>query len=125
MAIGIRVFPTNGAESLLAARGVQLAVDTPEQSLARVRNYYLKTIGSEDLERVGKVAQEQGPVILGSNSCGNCSFVAGHPEEVLVSIKIDDGLLHIAGRFRDEDGQLLIELSPGKRPTFSRPGARL
>jgi len=124
------IFVTNdkrlhAAEALLAARGVHLVIGTPEQALDRVRAYYLRTIGSDDLERARKAAHDQGPVILGSNSCGNCSFMTGQPEETLVSIKIDGGLLRIGGHFRDEHGQLLIELNPGERPTFPRPGASL
>ena len=125
------IFVTNdrqlhAAEALLAARGVDLAICTPEEALDRVRAYYSKTIGNDDLERARKAAQDQGPVILGSNSCGNCSFFVGQPdEETLISIRIDGGLLRLGGRFRDEHGRLLIELNPGERPTFPCPGASL
>jgi hypothetical protein len=125
------IFVTNdrqlhAAEAVLAARGVALAICTPEEALNRVRDYYLKAIGSHDLDRARKAAQEQGPVILGSNSCGNCSFFVGQPaEETLLSINIDGGLLRLGGRFRDEHGRLLIELNPGERPTFPGPDASL
>jgi len=124
------IFVTNdkrlhAAEALLGRHGVHLSIGTPEEALDRVRNYYRQTIGNDDLEKVKQAARDQGPVVLGSNSCGGCSFIAGRAEETLATIRIEGGLLHIGGRFRDERGQLLVELKPGERPVFPSPGARL
>ncbi len=127
---GADIFVTNdrrlhAAESFLARHGVHLSIGTPEEALERVRNYYRHAIGGDDLEKVKEASRDQGPVILGSNSCGGCSFIAGRNEETLATIKIEAGLLRIGGRFRDEHGQLLVELKPGERPVFPGPGARV
>jgi hypothetical protein len=124
------IFVTNdrrlhAAESLLERHGAHLSIGTPDEALDRVRNYYRQAIGDDDLEKVKEAARDQGPIILGSNSCGGCSFIAGRAEETLATIKIEDGLLRIGGRFRDEHGQLLVELKPGERPVFPGPDASL
>jgi hypothetical protein len=111
------IFITNdkrlhGAKSLLAKHGVYLSVCAPEQALERLRRYYVRTVGTAALKEVREVADRLGPVILGSNSGERCSFVAQYGAETLASLKIEAGLLHISGRFRDEQGQLLVELKP-------------
>jgi len=73
------IFVTNdrrlhAAEAFLTARGVALAICTPEEALDFVRDYYSRNIGSHDLASARKAAQGQGPLILGSNSCGSCSI---------------------------------------------------
>jgi hypothetical protein len=127
---GADIFVTNdrrlhAAEPLLARHGVHLSICTPEQALNHVRSYYLRSVGGDDLRRVKEAAQDQGPIILGSNSCGGCSFIAARADETLATITIEGGLLRIGGRFRDEHGQLLVELKPGERPEFPFPGVSL
>jgi hypothetical protein len=104
---GADIFVTNdkrlrAAEALLEKHGVHLAVYKPEEALEYVWSYYLRTIGGANVEDVKARAEDQGPVILGSNSCAGCSFIAAHAEETLASIKLQDGLLHISARLRDE-----------------------
>lgn len=70
----------HAAELLLEKHGVRLAIYTPEEAFEYVRSYYLRTIGEDNLERIKARANDQGPVILGSNSCAGCSFIAARAE---------------------------------------------
>ena len=125
---GADIFVTNdkrlhAAPPLLERHGVHLAIYTPDQALECVRSHYMRTIGKDNLEHVKARAEDQGPVILGSNSCAGCSFIAARTEETVARIQLQDGLLRISARFREENGGLLVELKPGERPVIPAPGA--
>lgn len=113
------------AEEILAERGISLSICTPDGALQRIRHYYLRTIGKDDPSSVRSVAANQGPVIMGSNSCHGCAFMAGPDSEPLVTIDIRDGRLRICGLFRGEHGQPLLELKAGERPSILAPKVTL
>jgi hypothetical protein len=125
---GADIFVTNdkrlhSGTSLLATRGIQLMICAPEEALDYVSCYFARTVGAETLERVKAAAEDEGPVILGSNSCSGCSFIAVRGEENLATIEIRDDRLCIEARFRDENGQAIVELKHGQKPHFPVPGA--
>jgi len=111
------------AEPFLAAKQVDLIVCSPEDALDHVMGYFRRTIGSSELEHTRIASAKQLPVIIGSNSFGSCSFAVGQSnQERLLAITLTDGLLHLDGRFRDRDGQLLVELTSGKPPEIHGSG---
>jgi hypothetical protein len=104
----------HGAQPILEKHGVHLLVYTPERALEHILSYF----GGDNLELIKAQARDQGPVILGSNTCADCSFIAARAEETLARIQLKDGLVHFSARFRDENGRLLVELKPGEPPDF-------
>jgi hypothetical protein len=109
------------AEPLLAREGINLTILSPDEALEYLRKYYLEELGGDSVEYVEAKANSQGPVILGSNSCNGCTFIAEYAEEVLASFRVADGHLQIRASFRDETGQLVVGIEAGKRPEFTVP----
>lgn len=113
------------AHEILKSVSVPLLVASPEQALIHVKTHLRANIGSDQLLRTKSHVESLGPVILGSNSAGNCSFSGGVPAQTLLTFRIKDGLLHVSGTLRDEVGQVCIELSAGQPPKFPTRGASL
>lgn len=107
-----------GAQEILKTVSVPLAVASPEQALILVKNHVRATIGTDELQRTKSHVDGLGPVILGSNSAGNCSFTAGQDADTLLAFRVESGLLHVSGALRDETGQVAIVLRPGSSPEF-------
>lgn len=106
------------AHEILRSVAVPLAVESPERALELVKNHIRATIGTDDLQRTKAHVEGLGPVILGSNSVGNCSFRTGPDGGTLLAFRVENGLLHVSGTLRDETGQIVIVLEPGSSPQF-------
>lgn len=106
------------AQDILKAEGITLSVTSPEQALVIVKEHLTASVGTDDLQKIREHIQSLGPIVLGSNSVGNCSFTAGLSQQTLLSFRIDNGLLQIAGALRDENGEVAIILRPGASPEF-------
>lgn len=83
-----------------------------------MKNHVRASIGTDDLQQTKSHVEGLGPVILGSNSVGNCSFTFGQDSDTLLAFLVEGGLLHISGALRDETGQIAIVLRPGSSPEF-------
>jgi hypothetical protein len=106
------------AQEVLQSVSVPLAVESPERALVLVKNHVRARIGTDDLQRTKAHVDGLGPVILGSNSVGNCSFRTDQDAESLLAFRVENGLLHVSGTLRDETGQIVIVLRPGSSPEF-------
>lgn len=113
------------AQDILKSEGVPLSVTSPERALVMVKEHLSASIGTDDLQKTKRHVENLGPIVLGSSSVGNCSFTAGPSQETLLSLRIDKGLLQIAGTLRDENGEVAIVLRPGTSPEFPIPKASL
>lgn len=124
------IFVTNDkrlylAQEVLRSVSVQLAVESPERALMRVKDHVRARIGTDDPKRAKAHVDGLGPIILGSNSVGSCSFTAGQHADTLLAFHVENGLLHVSGTLRDEFGQIAIVLRPGSSPEFRVPNASL
>jgi hypothetical protein len=106
------------AQEILRSEDVLLFVTSPERALVMVKEHFRDSIGTDDLQSTKMHVESLGPIILGSNSVGNCSLTTGASEQTLLSFRIDNGLLQIAGNLRDENGEVAIVLRPGTSPEF-------
>lgn len=106
------------AQEILRSVSVPLAVESPERALVLVKDHVRARIGTNDLQRVKAHVDDLGPVILGSNSVGDCSFTTGQHADTLLAFRVQNGLLHVSGALRDETGQIAIVLRPGSSPEF-------
>jgi hypothetical protein len=106
------------AQEILQSISVPLVVASPEQALILVKEHVRASTGTDDLERTKAYIDGLGPIILGSNSVGNCSFRARRHEDILLALRVDNGLLQISGTVRDHTGQVAIVLRPGTSPEF-------
>lgn len=106
------------AHEILQSVSVPLAVESPERALALVKDHLRASIGTDDLQRTKAHVDSLGPIILGSNSIGDCSFRTGQHAETLLAFRVDYGLLHVSGALRDVTGQIAIVLRPGSAPEF-------
>ena len=113
------------AQDILESVGVSLSVTSPENALVMIKEHLRASIGTNDLQRTKEHVDSLGPIVLGSNSVCNCSFTAGSSQETLLSLRIENGLLHIAGSLRDENGEVVIVFRPGISPEFPFPKASL
>lgn len=113
------------AQDILKSEGASLSVTSPERALVMVKNHLNASIGTDDLQKTKGHLESLGPIVLGSNSTGNCSFTAGLSQQTLLSLRIDNGLIQIAGTLRDENGEVVIVLRPGTSPEFPIPNASL
>lgn len=107
-----------GAQEILKTVAVPLRVATPEQALILVKNHVRSVVGTDELQQTKSHVDGLGPVILGSNSTGNCSFTVGKDTDTLLALRVESGLLHVSGALRDETGQVVIILRPGSSPEF-------
>lgn len=117
------IFVTNdkhlhGAQDILQSVSVPLTVASPERALIIVKDHVRASIGTDELQRTKAHVDGLGPVILGSNSVGNCSFTAGQHADTLLAFRLENGLLHVSATLRDENGQIAIVLRPGSSPEF-------
>ena len=117
------VFVTNdkrlhAAQEVLRSISVPLSVESPEQALALVKDHLRARLGTAELQHTKDHVARLGPVILGSNSVGNCSFRTGEHADTLLAFRVENGLLHVSGALRDEAGQVVIVLRPGTSPEF-------
>lgn len=124
------IFVTNDkhlyrAQDILKAEGVSLSVTSPERALVMVKEHLRASIGTDDLQRTKGHVERLGPIVLGSNSVGSCSFTAGSNQQTLLSLSIDKGLLQIAGTLRDDNGEVAIILRPGTSPEVRVPKASI
>jgi hypothetical protein len=124
------IFVTNDkrlyfAQEILETVSVPLTVASPEQALILVKNHVRALIGTDELQQTKSHIEVLGPVILGSNSVGNCSFTIGQHSDPLLAFRVESGLLHVSGVLRDETGQIAIVLRPGASPEFVIPKASL
>lgn len=106
------------AQEILQSVSVPLAVDSPERALVRVKDHVRANVGTDDLQSTKAYVDGLGPVILGSNSVGNCSFRIGQHADILIAFRVENGLLHVSGTLRDKTGQIAIVLRPGSSPEF-------
>lgn len=113
------------AQEVLRSEGVSLTVTSPEQAVQMVKEHLRTSIGTDDLQGTKMHIESLGPIVLGSNSVGNCSLTTGSSQQPLLSLRIDGGVLEIAGALRDENGQVAIVLRPGAPPEFPFPKASL
>lgn len=117
------IFVTNdkllhGAQEILQSVSVPLTVASPERALILVKDHVRASIGTDELQRTKAHVDGLGPVILGSNSVGNCSFTAGQDADTLLAFRLENGLLHVSATLRDENGQIAIVLRPRSSPEF-------
>jgi hypothetical protein len=124
------IFVTNDkrlhhAQEILRSVAVPLTVTSPEQALILVKDHVRDRIGTDELERTKVHIDGLGPIILGSNSIGNCSFRTGQNTDPLLAFRLENGLLQVSGALRDETGQVAIVLRPGESPEFSSHKATL
>jgi len=113
------------AQELLISEGVTLIVTSPERALVMVKEHLRASVGTNDLQTTKSHIEGLGPIVLGSNSVGSCSFTAETSEQPLLSLRIDNGMLKISGALRDENGEVAIVLRPGQAPEFPVPKASL
>ena len=106
------------AQEILQSVSVPLAVASPERALILVKDHVRARVGTDEFQRTKAYVDGLGPVILGSNSVGNCSFKAGQNADTLLAFRLENGLLHVSGTLRDETGQVAIVLRPGSSPEF-------
>lgn len=106
----------HGAQDILKTVSVPLAVTSPEQALTLVKDHVRARIGTDELQRITSHIDSLGPVILGSNSVGNCSLTTGQNENTLLTFRIENGILQVSGAIRDRTGQVALILRPGSPP---------
>lgn len=113
------------AEGVLASQGVRLAVLSPERALAYVQGYLRSTIGTDQITHTKAHMEELGPLVIGSSWLSACDLVNEKTLERLAAFKIQDGLLHVQAKIRDDSGNVQVRLSPGEQPEVFSRGTRV
>lgn len=102
----------------------KLDVITPEDCLSRLRTYFDANYGTSNLDRLAELLNSGGPIILGSNRCGDLTIKDPSSTDVLLSFWIRDSKLIIECQIRDCQGNLILVINEGKIQ-FHSNGARI
>ncbi len=113
------------ASSELSAAGVGTQVCTAEFCEAKVREYFESHYGTSQATALSARLQNAGPVLLGSNSCGETKFVDNEAgEKLLAFVRTPDGIA-IEAMVRAADGHELLTIAPNQPFLFHGPGAEV
>ncbi len=122
----VDMFVTNdnallAAEPLLRTHGIELAIMKPGQCLERIKQHCRESFGTAEPTKVQEKIKTKGPLILGSNSCNGCAFIALPSKEQLLRLQITDSHFFVSGTLRDENGNDVVRMAAGQRPEFLGP----
>jgi len=122
-------FVTNEKILIQAGQNIQtirdaIEISTPENCLEKIQGYFYSNYRTSNVSDLIKIGENNGPVILGSNT--SVGFNINNPVsgEVYLSSYIDNRNLVIEGSLRNKCGDLVLEISNGKS-TFHGNDAKI
>jgi hypothetical protein len=77
------------------------------------------------LSELAQRLDQEGPILLGSNSCGGTAFVDAESGESLLAFERTETGVGIRSIVRGEDGSVLLIIVPGHPLSFPNPGAEV
>jgi hypothetical protein len=104
---------------------IDFTVCDAENCLERLREHFQKTEGTAQIGDLSRKLAESGPVILGSNSSGAFECCLGGDEDPLLRVEIGSGELSVYCTIRNDLGNTLIKILPGKEFEFSEGNANV
>jgi hypothetical protein len=104
---------------------IDFTVCDAEPCLERLREHFQKTEGTTQIGDLSRKLAELGPVILGSNSAGAFECRLGGDEDPLLKVEIESGKLSVYCTIRNDLGNTLVKILPGKEFEFSEGNAKV
>jgi hypothetical protein len=111
------------AKTSLKAAGIQPQICTAEDCLSQVEEYFLRVYGTVETAQLSERMAQDHPILMGSNSFGQASFVDVSSGEAILGFKLDGGHIAPEANIRDQTGTLLITISSGQPFRFHASGA--
>lgn len=109
----------------LAAIGIGVRVCSAEDCAREVSKYFSQAYGTSDSSALTKRLNQEGPILLGSNSCGGTAFADAESGETLLAFERTEAGVGIRSIVRADDGSLLLTILPGQPLSFAQPGAEV
>lgn len=103
---------------------IDFTVCDAEICLERLREHFQKTEGTAQIGDLSRKLAELGPVILGSKSSGAFECRLGGDEDPLLKVEIGSGELSVYCTIRNDLGNTLVKILPGKEFEFSEGNAK-
>jgi hypothetical protein len=113
------------ASPKLAAQGFTTRVCKAQNCLDEIIAYFERHYGTADPTALGRLLDQDGPVLLGSNSCGGTILTDVEHNEELLAFEMTDSGVAIRATLRGSNGAKLLTIQPGQRPTFEAPDAEI
>lgn len=109
----------------LAAIGIGTRVCSAEDCVREVTDYFSQAYGTTDWSELAQRLNEEGPILLGSNSCGGTAFFDAESGECLLAFERTETGIGIRSVVRGEDGSILLTITPDQPLSFTQPGAEV
>lgn len=110
------------AAEALSAMGIRSCVCTADDCLAAVTNYFSTHYGTGDVGTLSELLSGVGPVVLGSNSCGDITCVDVETGEPLLGFRYENSTVEVRASIRGADGERVATIAPGRPVVFEKPG---
>jgi hypothetical protein len=92
--------------------------DAPE-CVERLRTYFRKTLGTDDIVQLSKMLAEHGPIILGSNCTGAFECRVPNDDDPLLRVEISPAEISVSCTIRDDQGRTLLRVLPAQEYEFA------
>jgi hypothetical protein len=106
----------------LVAIGIGTRVCTAENCVAEIAAYFIRHYGTSEPSALAQRLSQEGPIFLGSNSCGGIAITDVESGEELLALWLSDSGVAIRTIIRGQDGGRLLTVIPGKPFVFEGPG---
>lgn len=113
------------AAPALAAIGIGPRVCSAEDCVREVTEYFSQAYGTTELAGLAQRLKQEGPILLGSNSCDGTAFVDAESGESLLAFERTEAGVGVRSVVRGEDGSILLTIVPGQPLSFPHPGAEV
>jgi hypothetical protein len=113
------------AAPALAAIGISTRVCSAEDCVRDVSRYFSQAYGTSDPSTLTQRLNQEGPILLGANSCGATAFADAESGENLLAFERTETGVGIRCIVRADDGSLLLTIVPGQPLSFAQPGAEV
>lgn len=110
------------AGQALTALGIKPIVCSDDECLALVQKHFAEYFGTTDPQQLKARLDSLGPVLVGSNSCGNTQFMDVLVNEELLAFDVTSDSITITANVYNDKGALLLKVTPGKPLQFMGPG---
>jgi hypothetical protein len=112
-------FFVTGDATLHRCPNMDFAICDAQECVARLRDYFRRSMGTADIGQLSKMLAKHGPVILGSNSVGAFECRLPNDDDPLLRVEISPTEISVSCTIRDDQGRTLLRVLPAQEYEFA------